>query len=514
MSIAHRTVLVTDLSVGYETNSVQHVFEKHGSVQHVLFPTSDSAYIVYSNIESAHNARGILDGTTFEDSVLTVKACSVDRCREIEALIAMQSQVETSVPTGRDNLAELCSQLEALSPDALKTVVGCVQNIVQSRHSVFNDMNAYAQEYAHTAHKSVNVAHDSIIASSECLVTCIGTVAPTSVPSHSHTVSANSAPPCTVSYSVGFASSPSCVVGSTLGFANTPPGFVGLAPSVNSNVNGLPLHTAYTNSNPYVYSPPVVPDSPFNPSLYQAPRISLYSGENQKGDVSFEIWQSEVISLRNAGYSEASILCAIRKSLKSRAADLVLSMGFQVNIDQVLNKFQRVFGTVSTPEVLLEQYYSSRQLTTESVASWACRLEDILRKLQDRGYPIAHQAVSMLRSKFWSGLGDINIRNAVRHFYDNHASYDDLLVAARRAEQEISTVTAITANQVTTDQSPYQKLLAEIAKINKRMDEMTQQSHRSLGKFQGKCFRCKGIGHKKADCPNVTNATNSNNSEN
>jgi hypothetical protein len=236
---------------------------------------------------------------------------------------------------------------------------------------------------------------------------------------------------------------------------------------------------------------------PVNTSLYQAPKVSFFSGESHKGDVSFEIWKAEVISLRSAGYSSASIMYAIRRSLKGRAADLVLSMGIHATLDMVLDKFQRIFGTVSTPELLLEQYYSSRQLPNETVAEWACRLEEILHKLEERGCPVVGQSISMLRSKFWSGLRDINVKNALRHMYDSHVPYDDLLVAARRAEQEARSMTAF-SSQINAETTSRQKLLDEISKLNTRIDQMSQ--NRKSSTLRGKCFNCQLVGHKKIDC--------------
>ena len=110
-------------------------------------------------------------------------------------------------------------------------------------------------------------------------------------------------------------------------------------------------------------------------------------------------------------------------------------MGESVKIDEVIDKMEKVFRNILPSEAVLQHFYSTKQLAAESVAVWACRLEDILSKLKTTLFS-KDVTKSMLRTKFYSGLRPGSLKNALRHSFDGGSNYDDLLVAARVAELE------------------------------------------------------------------------------
>ena len=87
----------------------------------------------------------------------------------------------------------------------------------------------------------------------------------------------------------------------------------------------------------------------------------------------------------------------------------------------------------------LERFLTVRQLPTESISAWGCRLEDFLSRVTDSRSAAAARA--MLRWRYWSGLYSDKIRNALRHHFDEGADYEALLWQARILEQEPSTAT-------------------------------------------------------------------------
>ena len=146
-------------------------------------------------------------------------------------------------------------------------------------------------------------------------------------------------------------------------------------------------------------------------------------------------WRSEVQIILSAGiYQEPMIMTNVRRSLRGRAADVLLTMGTEVRVQQVLDRFDVRFGDVCPTDMTLEQFFTARQLPTESMSAWGCRLEEIVSKIKYPGS--AEAAHSMLRSRYWTGIYSDKICNALRHNFDDGADFESLLRQARIAEQE------------------------------------------------------------------------------
>lgn len=247
-------------------------------------------------------------------------------------------------------------------------------------------------------------------------------------------------------------------------------------------------------------------------------RISQFSGDAAKSDVSFEQWRFEVKGmLRDEIYSEPAILQAIRRSLRGTAAEFLHNMGEDVTVKRVLDKMERIFGNILPPEAILEQFYSAKQQQNEKVAMWACRLEETLSKLegcQDKAAPLVSEEVSktMLRTKFYTGLRPGLLKNALRHNFDSGAQYEQLLVLARAAELEeegdkktakvhqASAVDASTAGKL-------DKVLAALQAVEERLCKVEETQKRMATSkpqqrpFVGKCYKCGQEGHPKFRCP-------------
>lgn len=253
---------------------------------------------------------------------------------------------------------------------------------------------------------------------------------------------------------------------------------------------------------------------PATGSLTSPPRLSQFSGGENKNDVGYKQWIYEVRGLLRGGlYREALVLEAIRRSVRGTAADVLLNMGEQTSVEAVLVKMERVFGNILPPERLLEQFYSAQQKEGEPAAVWACRLEDILSQIRSKKCALvsADGAADMLRTKFFSGLESGNIKTSLRHRFDANASYDELLVAARVAESESAKErTDVKVQQTTaTDQTVGTKLdavLKQLDSMQKRLDEMEKKQKSSFQPrqrkpFAGTCYKCSQQGHRQFECP-------------
>ena len=76
-------------------------------------------------------------------------------------------------------------------------------------------------------------------------------------------------------------------------------------------------------------------------------KLSAFSGERAKGEVSFEQWSYELQTLRKT-YSDSALREGIQCSLRGAAADTVRNLGPNVPIDTIIKKFTIVYGNVKS----------------------------------------------------------------------------------------------------------------------------------------------------------------------
>ena len=90
------------------------------------------------------------------------------------------------------------------------------------------------------------------------------------------------------------------------------------------------------------------------------PKLSAFSEERVKGEVSFEQWSYELQTLRKT-YSDSALREGIQCSLRGAAADTVRNMGPDVPLDNILKKFTIVYGNVKSFDLLMWDFYHADQ---------------------------------------------------------------------------------------------------------------------------------------------------------
>lgn len=183
---------------------------------------------------------------------------------------------------------------------------------------------------------------------------------------------------------------------------------------------------------------------PFSPSFFkettdattsykQPVRIALFSGGTS--DSAYELWRYEVTCLRKEGYSKETILNAIRRSLKGEPATVMMRLGPVDSIDEILQKFDSIYGNVLGTEDILAEFYSAKQKDTEDCATWSIRLEDLINRAITKGKVSTIEAKEMLRTMFYKGLRQ-DLRDISGHLFHTVLDFDQLRIAVRKLESE------------------------------------------------------------------------------
>ena len=108
------------------------------------------------------------------------------------------------------------------------------------------------------------------------------------------------------------------------------------------------------------------------------PKISTFSGNVAPGktEVSYEQWSHKVQCIKDH-YPESVVRESIMWSLKGAAADMACYMGPTASVSNILEKLSIIFGTVTSFDVLMQNFYKISQ-GNEKVPSFVTRLEGTL----------------------------------------------------------------------------------------------------------------------------------------
>ncbi len=199
---------------------------------------------------------------------------------------------------------------------------------------------------------------------------------------------------------------------------------------------------------------------------HKAPRLPVFSGESK--DSTFARWQYQVKVLQKGLYDQFTLLEAIHTSLRSPAANTILTMGPTASVDDIVHKLRTMYGCVSSEEALTEKLYQLKQ-EKEGITSWAFRVEEAVFLLEDKG-GINHSDVpSKVKGRFWYGIADIHIKDATRSSYQQ-MNFDDLLVMCRTLEEEYLNTSKLSAKIHQQTPSPVEDKLDKILKHMESLD--------------------------------------------
>jgi hypothetical protein len=277
---------------------------------------------------------------------------------------------------------------------------------------------------------------------------------------------------------------------------------------------------------------------PVKYQISQKPRLPLFSGDSTSKDIPYYQWRHHVdCLLNNPAYSDSDISDAIRFSVKGTAAEISLCIGPNAKPSEILDQFDISFGDVSSKSLLREQFFSAKRSKEESMVAWHTRLKKLMHSAQLKGAISTSEAEDCLRSRFWWGINNERIHEALRVDHNNKVSMNSLLASARGLEEEYSDTTpnSSTASNSKTSRSvsnlqalPSKKISQQQAQeptlsdvmqafkdFSKKVDHMesrlTKVEHQQRNNHRGPpsgqqqegskfCERCKRKNHTIQDC--------------
>ena len=176
-----------------------------------------------------------------------------------------------------------------------------------------------------------------------------------------------------------------------------------------------------------------------------APKLqALFSGEQMKGDSSFETWEFEVTQLTKT-HSEEVVKQSILKSLRGNALEALRSLSpnlADLQVKDILEHLRSKYGISSSFDTMMKKFYLFSQKEEEDVSQFSTRIESVLRDIRFRfpfKIPSEQHRLDILKDRFFYGCRDA-IRNAIMFkFKEERVGFRDLLAIAREVESALET---------------------------------------------------------------------------
>ena len=174
------------------------------------------------------------------------------------------------------------------------------------------------------------------------------------------------------------------------------------------------------------------------PILNKIPGIPHFSGtEREKDIVQFEQWYHAILDVHRH-FSEQLLRAAITKSCVGDAADAMCCLPPGTTLDDILENFKWLYGSVEFSDTLMQEFYCISQGKSEKVQTFVLHLEWALKAIKQQ-HPYAmikKEGHRHLKDHLFHGLKP-NLCNAFCYLYDKPDSqYSQLVMASRKAETE------------------------------------------------------------------------------
>ena len=144
------------------------------------------------------------------------------------------------------------------------------------------------------------------------------------------------------------------------------------------------------------------------------------------------MWRHQAHSLIKEKQLEKDIFDAIRSSLHGKAGSIVVRLGTEASITDILKKMDSVWRSRHR-SFLLAALYSACQGPVESVSDWGCRLETLFDAAKHQA-TIPGNTDEVLHSVLWAGLCQ-ELKVVSAYHFDTIRTFDELRTALHRIEK-------------------------------------------------------------------------------
>ena len=208
--------------------------------------------------------------------------------------------------------------------------------------------------------------------------------------------------------------------------------------------------------------------------INRPPMLPRFSGldPTPKDECPFEQWYFQVSAVRTL-YTEAAMKTALLTSVVGEAGEYLVFIGLDLELDDILSKFQRRYGKKSNADALFREYFQIQQQKGEKVQGLAHRLERSFRRLNDEIPGVVTE--DSLKERLFYGMTQ-RLRDSMRFHYEKEEStYDSLLEASRRVETEIVEPKTVVVRAATVETKKNKKGKKDPKEVQTKIDELMAQ---------------------------------------
>lgn len=234
--------------------------------------------------------------------------------------------------------------------------------------------------------------------------------------------------------------------------------------------------------------------------VQQPPKINVFTGSGNKSESTYDLWRYDIqCLLRDKSIQKDSIHTAIRRSLRGQAGAVVMRLGPEASIEDILHKMDSIYGNAANTVDILRELYGAEQRSDEDVISWSCRLEDLMSRARDIGAIHPSEVKQRLHDILWSGLRK-DLKDASGHKCDSIKDFDELRVAIRQIEmkhlleQELSEkerkikpnpAKAARATLIPTEKSDIEELKGIVQQLVSKVDSYDRERQQTSDSYRG-----------------------------